>query len=476
MKKWIATALLCCLLLSLFGCGSEEAKGAATQAKPQAEGLQVGYGKVNITPEESMPLAGYGNSDQRMSVGCKEYLYATCVAISDGTNMVLLYGIDMIGTGQAFFESIREELSKKLNIPVENIVISASHNHSCPDFNVQMPAVQQWRETFKKRMVQCGEQAAQDLAPATMSTASAETQGLNFVRHYRMEDGSVIGAQNIINLSGMAITGHATKADPELRLLKFDREEKKDILLANFQTHPHRSASVTMNLITPDLVGIFREELENALDLQVVYFTGAAGNINPVSLIKEENVTADYIEQGKALAKYAIDAEGSYTSVESGPVKAIVSTYEGKVDHSQDQLVSVAKEAQALWVETNDVNAVTDAYLSYGINGPQHAGAIINKAMQPQTKSFDIYALSFGDVAFAVAPYEMFDTNGMFIKENSPFAVTFVAECANGANGYFPSEESWEGGGYEVDITLYVRGTAEELANRYVEMLNSLAQ
>ena len=117
---------------------------------------------------------------------------------------------------------------------------------------------------------------------------------------------------------------------------------------------------------------------------------------------------------------------------------------------------------------------VTNAYQQYGINGPYHANAIVSKAAKGKSDSFEIFAVSFGDVGFACAPYEMFDTNGTFIKENSPFPVTFVAECANGANGYFPSELAWDNNGYEVDTCKYMKGTAEKLADRYVAMLESL--
>ena len=87
------------------------------------------------------------------------------------------------------------------------------------------------------------------------------------------------------------------------------------------------------------------------------------------------------------------------------------------------------------------------------------------------SSSFPIQAFSFGDVGLAAAPYEMFDTSGKFIKENSPFAMTIVAELANGGNGYFPSEQAFVYGGYECDTTKYVCGTAEELADQYVAML-----
>ena len=101
--------------------------------------------------------------------------------------------------------------------------------------------------------------------------------------------------------------------DNQLQLIKFSREEGKDIIMANFQMHPHRNGGSKNLNMTADIPGVFRTELENQLGVNVLYFTGASGNVNPTSRITEENITKDYIEQGKALAKYAIDLEGKYT-------------------------------------------------------------------------------------------------------------------------------------------------------------------
>ena len=61
-----------------------------------------------------------------------------------------------------------------------------------------------------------------------------------------------------------------------------------------------------------------------------------------------------------------------------------------------------------------------------------------------------------------------------FIKENSPFKMTIVATKANGENGYFPSAFAFDvSGGYECDTTKYIRGTAERLADTYVELLTA---
>ena len=84
------------------------------------------------------------------------------------------------------------------------------------------------------------------------------------------------------------------------------------------------------------------------------------------------------------------------------------------------------------------------------------------------------HTVTIGDVGFAYAPYEMFDTNGKQIKEGSPFAMTFVCTMANIGNGYVAEEAAYEYGGYEVEYRGYLKGTAEELANQFVSMLKEL--
>ena len=476
MKKLICTVLSVLMLLSLCACGASEGGAAETTAAASSQFL-VGYGKTNITPDVSLPLAGFGNTATRMSDGFTDYLYATCFAITDADgNTAILFGIDMCSSGQALYTTAREKISKKHGIPVERIIISASHNHSSPDMgNSSVPSVGKWTPQLIDLLVECADMAMEDRAPAEMYYTSIETEGLNFVRRYKLEDGSINGYQSLIAASGLAVVGYETDPDRTLQLLKFDRgEDKTDILVANFQTHPHLFGSASNPQMSPDLVGVFRDEVNKALGYDVVYFTGAAGNINPKSLIKEDTRTTDFREHGKFLAEYAIQADSTYTKVESGAVRGTSEIFEGKIDHTEDHLINLAREAQALWAETNDIMTVTNAYIQYGIYSPYHAGAIVSKASKAASENFEIYAVSFGDVGFACAPYEMFDTNGTFIKENSPFGVTFVAECANGANGYFPSEIAWDNNGYEVDTCKYVKGTAEALADRYVAMLESL--
>lgn len=481
MKTFLSIFLVLVLVLGLCACGGTASSENAGNANPAAAGLKdgqllVGYSKVDITPEDPVPLGGYGNTLQRISTGFLDYLYATCIVMTDKDgNTAVLFGLDMVGTGSVVYSSTRTKIAEKLDIPESSIVLSASHMHSGPDMGAQHTNIGRYTPILSEALITAVDKAIANQAPADLYMTSIETEGLNFVRRYKLQGDIYVGYQSDVTDLGLPIVGHETEADHTLQLLKFDRaEDKTDILIANFQTHPHREGSASNTLMTADLVGVFREEVTAKLGYDVLYFTGASGNINPSSQIKEENRTKNYREQGKALAQYAVQADDTYVKINGGEIKSTSTTFEGKINHSEDHLVPIAREASDYWKETNSIPMVRAKYLSYGIHSPYHASAIISKASMGDSAGFDIWALSFGDVGLAVAPYEMFDTNGSFIKENSPFKMTLVATCANGANGYLPSEFACEHGGYEPDTTKYEHGSAEILADLYVGMLGEL--
>ena len=81
-------------------------------------------------------------------------------------------------------------------------------------------------------------------------------------------------------------------------------------------------------------------------------------------------------------------------------------------------------------------------------------------------------AIACGDLAFVGAPYEMFDTNGQEVRAASPFKTTFVCSLTNGSFGYVPSALAVPHGSYEVVITYFEYGSAEEFVTEMVRLLN----
>ena len=97
-------------------------------------------------------------------------------------------------------------------------------------------------------------------------------------------------------------------------------------------------------------------------------------------------------------------------------------------------------------------------------------------AKLPETVSVGIEVMTMGDISFAFASYEMYSQNGRFVRENGPYKMNFVATCANGANGYLPSDMGYEIACYEAYSSRVARGSGEQLADLFVKMLTELKE
>ena len=65
----------------------------------------------------------------------------------------------------------------------------------------------------------------------------------------------------------------------------------------------------------------------------------------------------------------------------------------------------------------------------------------------------------------------MFDTNGMELKNGSPFNMTFVLTNAGGAGAYVPSALAVPNGGSEVYTAVDEFGTGERMVRELITIL-----
>lgn len=420
MKRFLVV-LLCMSMLTLL----------LAACAPVEHSLQIGFGRVDITPEEIVPLRGYGNTSQRPGLEVRDPLYASCIAFTDTKgNTVLLFYTDLIGPAGNAFALARADIAEATGVPVEQIMISGTHMHSGPDLsNTSYPTIPAYIETLRGLLVDAAKAAMEDRKPGKLSTAQAHPEGYNFVRHYVLSDGEVIG-DNFGILGDREYAGHVEDADNQMQLVKITREGAKDIVLVNWQGHPHRAGGKDKLFITADLVGAMRDYVEKELDCNFAYFTGASGNVNSSSRIKTEMAAPDYLTHGQQLGQIAVEALKTCKPVDEGYVKMLHKT------------------------------------LSLTMKGGE------------TKKDMQIFAFSIGDIGFICAPYEMFNANGKSIKEQSKFETTFVVTCSNDNHSYMPSANAYKyensSTPYEVTACKYEPGTGEILVEEYGKLLNKI--
>ena len=443
VKKVISVLLVCLLILGLCACGNGGEKAP--------EGLQVGFGRTNITPNYSVPLQG-GDYSKRWSEGVIDYCYATCIAMRSGADTVLVYTIDIKLMSGVGYDALKGGISQKTGVPAENIFMNATHTHSAPAIRYQWDGSTSYAAEFTDAVIAAAEEAVADLAPATMAAGYVQTEGLAFVRHYIMNDGSYAGSN-----FGSVESGYkenVREADGQMAVVQFRREGgKKDVILVNFGTHPVFNGGGNDKMISADFPSPLRQHVEQSTDSLVAYFTAAAGDQvcrSNISGAGKVEAKSDYVKYGELLGQYAIDALPNLTPVEGNAIRLI----------NRDMTYATNKENLDKTPEQ--------------MNGPFEQTWIGRRSQLGPTKTMTLRTLAVGELGFVSAPYEMFGEQGKYIKDNSPFKTTVVMTCGEGDNSYVSNIAGFEYNCYESQVCYYARGVAEQAAKDMVSMLEEM--
>lgn len=421
MKRLFCLAFALILAVGLLACGSSESATSPTAAAEEAPAwagqFAVGYGRVDVTPDYTVGMRGFG--DVRMSVGVLHKLYITCVAVTDEAGKtVLLYTYDCKNMNQTLHNTMRQAVSDATGVPLGSIFIGCTHSHSTPE-----PG-----EPFFSSSVECAVQAAQaamaDRDVATIEYAAGDVENMTFVRHYKTNKGAVVGDNFYPDGAGTR-TEHTTVADKEMRIIRVNREGKKPIVMVNWMGHASTSSSSWTDFgkqhrdyLTSDYVGACREYVEGQLDCNFALFMGASGNLNVTGFFTGENKGITTPEYGEKLGNSVLAILDTMTEGSTGNI------------------------AQA------------------------------TGKLPSQYGDLDVNAIGFGSIGIITGSMEMFDTTSMAIREQSPYDITFVMTLTNGSAGYMPTAECFGYPDcYEVREGGFFEGTAEQAVEIYTDLL-----
>ena len=466
MKKFLCLTLAVMLLLSLCACGSAPKE----QEKPQ---LQIGYGKVNITPTYSVGLAASGDEKNRRNTGFVSYLFATCVAVKYDEEIYLLYTVDTIAIGDTFGETLRAEILYEFpELKSENIYLGATHTHSAPATGWSDNSPEgKYREDLISYIPQAAKLALKDLAPATLEACNFELEGMNFVRHYLMNDGTYAGSNFGKTISGYK--EHTYDVNHEMLLVNFNREGKEDVLLVHWAAHPanpYDEAIGNLN-ISADHPGWCRDKLEELTGAKVAYFNGASGDVVPGSHITELNHGLNAKEYGEKLAELAYEHYSQLTPLEVDVVKSTQQVVTVTVEHELEHLLSQCLEISEIRSDRSRKDEADRKAVDIGLSSAYHASAIIARSKMGPTDVRTLNTFRIGPVSFTTGTYEMASQHAEELKAQSPFEFTFQI-CGN--KDYIPREEAIDYYSYEGTVRRYVRETGDLLVAKYVEMLKAI--
>jgi len=391
--------------------GGDLKMGGTITADPDT--FSVGFARADIHPRWAVPLDGMGyqtvsKQNWTDTTGNPEDLItAGMVVIADGQewqNTVVLVALDTLYINTAVTDAAATAVSAAIGIPKENVFFSCSHTHSGVATAESDPDVTRYLQWMYGQLAEGAMNAVLDLKATTIEVGRTDLTAMNFVRRFVLTDGTYKSVTNDSSFTSDDIAAYESENDPELQVIKFVRDGK-DILVTNWQIHPTFTAGASKNgKASADVVGSIRElvEADTTLDAYYMFFQGGGGNLRYTTMWAGDPDQALQTTNRQTYAEKMVAAlkSISYEDAQSGAIQ---------VTHVDKNMTEMAK------------STTTSEYKSVPLN-----------------------AVSFGEVAFVTAPYEMFSDNAMQIKEGSPFKLTLVCSNSNGRYSYIPCQVAFE--------------------------------
>jgi hypothetical protein len=96
---------------------------------------------------------------------------------------------------------------------------------------------------------------------------------------------------------------------------------------------------------------------------------------------------------------------------------------------------------------------------------------VLTRAQLGPTIDMETNVIRIGGIGFITGTYEMYAESGKYVRDNDPYEASFIIM---GNNSYVASEAAFDIGTYEAVTGLYARGTAEKMAEHYVQLLKDI--
>ncbi|MBO4410649.1 MAG: hypothetical protein J5794_00445 [Lachnospiraceae bacterium] len=434
----------------------------------------AGYSRKDVTPEGPVALGGMGTSWLRYSNRVLDPLYVQCAALTDAAGeTLLLCTFDNVKVRDEIYLAAQAYFEEKYGLDKAHFHINASHSESTPDTNAdpqKSPEIPAYNDLVVRQLIAAGEEALQDRVPASMEIGTACTWNLNFVKHAFLDTGVAIGDNHGRRTDGR-ILQHTTRADNAMPAVKFLREGRPDLVFVNWRAHNQFTSGFKKYDVSADYVGAFRDSAKEKFGCDLMFFQGCVGNVNPYSYIREEERTRDYKEFGKFLTEHLYEIYDHMTPIEAGKIRAKQIMVTARTNREFDDKLEGARIVADMYLRGEDREVCRNEALKYGLASVFQAEDMLRNAKMPDTFVYPVSLFTIGDVAFAANQFEIFDTLGEFVRDNSPYRLTFVLGLTDYRSSYMPSAYAYEYGCYEADTTKLAIGSGERCAAIMVENL-----
>ena len=460
-----------------------------------SDSLQVGVAVEEITPPIGFPMAGYYH--ERLAEGTIDPLKAKAIVFRGGSVEAALVVCDLIGIATDLSQAVRQRASEKTGIPVSNIVISATHSHTAPDYmkelylhlgkESQIPLRAAYIEKLMASLVNAIFKAQSSAKRSILECGSAtQKPAVSFNRRSVMRDGSV---RTWMSHDNPDVVRAAGPIDPDIELLTIrDETGQATCVLSNFALHLDTVGGMKWSADYPYFI---EQSLRNSIGSNVVsiFATGCCGDINHVDPKSRERNKADFIGNsigGSILQQLPTQkAVKEKTLVVKSRVVSLPLQEASKEEVASSVMILQSAQKKEKVEFLDHVTAHKKLMLDQFRHREPYANTVehitwgLSRSLVGVGESIpvEVNVITIGhDVAIVCLPGEVFVELGLAIKQGSPFSTTMVVELSNCVETvYIPNRAAYAGGSYEVTNSAVKPGSGEILVETALSLLREAA-
>ena len=415
----------------------------------RAATFQAGVATVDISPV-AYPRIIAGSFLEKRGHQLSDPLFVRAFVLDDGQMQIALAIVDTCMMEQSLIDEAKALASQQCGLPVNRILVSATHTHSAPAAMGCLGTRQdsEYAAFLLPKIAEAIVKAHAARQPARLGWGSVDDWEHTHNRRWIRLPGKEI-VDPFGQPSGRAhmhpgylspdVVGPSGPVDPQLSVLALQTVEGKPLgVLANYSQH-YFGATPT----SADYYGHFCRHLAAKLGqpgdgngpFVCAMSQGTSGDLMwmDYGAAKKEISLDDYAE---AVADSALKALQSITYLDHAPLGMIEQTLELKYRVPDEQRLAWARPIAAK-IENDLPKDKEEVYAREAL--------ILHERQKASVK---LQALRIGDLSIATLPNEVYAITGLKLRAASPFGTHFNIELANGATGYIPPPEQHTLGGY----------------------------
>jgi neutral ceramidase len=446
MKKML---MLSMLLLCMFPYGGF--------AQSKTASFRAGAAKVDITPlETELP--------RNMQGGIHDRFYSRAIVIDNGITSAALITVDTVMLPDSIWQNTTQRITKELGIPVQNVLLTATHDHSAPE---------EARSNYEENIFKSVKLAKEKLQPA------------------RIGYGTGVSYLNV----------NRNRIDPETHLWaegpNYDGSSDKTVAVVNFETlsgepiavyYNYAVHSVTVGIIdeiSGEVPGATSRYIEDSFDDRIVavWSTGACGDQNPIYFQQtfdlREIREKDYAKRGEDIRKVML-AGGTGLNKQDPKVAKLMNQARQMI-LSYGQLLGEEVMHVMRGIERTATNGrIFGNQRVVSCPGRERTNTSVGRAGVEGTYKdggpveIRLGLLIIDDIAIGAVNAEIFNLIATRLKHESPFARTMMVTVTNGKanSGYIPNDAAFGYQTFEVLFSQLKPGCAESaIVNGILDMM-----